>query len=374
MKLSFSTPVILAAVLLLSIACASSAAPTPTAQPKSAVTAAPAVTPTTKPAEAATPAATKPAAAATPTTAPKPAATTLEKVKIHIPSRSTSVLELYLAKDLGIFKEEGIDLEIVMLQSSLGVPALEKGDVDYTTLFGSTLRAAVKGEPVRVVMGTKTNNTWRLFAKQGVTTAQQIAGQPIAVSSREGTGSYALTKSIKSLGLDPSNNPLVVITSQTEMLAGLKSGSIGGASLVAPESYRAEAEGYKELVNSANIVEVPVLGLAATVKKIQENPDQVKRVMAAYLKGITYMRDHKEETIQYAMKEFSLDRQLAELSLKEEVSLRSQDGSISNKGLTTQVEIMQAEAGAETTSLDTVRKGLDLTLLPDVQKRLGLSR
>ena len=64
----------------------------------------------------------------------------------------------------GFFKSEGLDVDKIQMQPAIGVKGLISGDIDYLLAWGSALRAAVTGAPIKAVVG--------------------IAGRPLHVSDR----------------------------------------------------------------------------------------------------------------------------------------------------------------------------------------------
>jgi ABC-type nitrate/sulfonate/bicarbonate transport system substrate-binding protein len=54
----------------------------------------------------------------------------MEKVRVAVPSHSLSALPYGIAKAKGIFRAEGLDVELVQMASSLTVTALATKDVD----------------------------------------------------------------------------------------------------------------------------------------------------------------------------------------------------------------------------------------------------
>lgn len=351
--------VAVAAIVLLLAACVPAAAPTPTPVPASK--------------ETAKPAAAAPAASPT-TAAAKPTARPLEKVKIMIPSKTSGRTEFYIGVEKGIFREEGLDAEITVLAANLAVPAMLNGDVDYITVPDPSWQAVVKGgEPIRQVMEIKGNNSWRIFVAPGLTSGKQLDGKPIAVNSRASSNQVATEQALKSIGLDPSKNTFVVTPNYADIVGAMKSGAVSGASMSSPQSYLAAAEGLKEVLDTRDVVKVPSSGLTATVKRIQQNPDQVKRVMRAIFKSIAYIKAHQEETIQWLMKDFELTRPIAEKVLEEELAFRTLDGFVDDKQLESYANLLRLE-GFDGVTVEDVRKALDQTLVKEVQKDLGIAR
>lgn len=354
------TIIVLALLALALSACAPAAAPSPTPAPKATVTSAAKETP--KPAAAA------PAATITPMP--------LEKINIQVPAKVTIFMHLYFGKEKGIFKDFGLDPEIVVLKGDLAVPALLKGDVDYLNTFGRPLQAALMGEPVRLVMVNTSKATWHIVLGPGINTAEQLKGKPFAIAMKGGTDHYASVVGIRRLGLDPDKDvTFVVIPDYPNMLVALKSGAVSGAGLIPPESNRAVAQGFKEALFTGDILEIPSDGLATTLKRLQENPGQVKQVMKAILKTMAYVKDHKDEVVQYVMKDFSLDKEVADAVVTDQIKVWAYDGSVSDQGLSAFLDTMKAGGGPlKDTTLEQVKKGVDFTLLKDVQKELNMSR
>ena len=65
---------------------------------------------------------------------PHPAALALERVNVTLPSKSFQFILFPLAKERGYMKEEGIDLNIVVMASTPGLQAVLAGEMDFTGL------------------------------------------------------------------------------------------------------------------------------------------------------------------------------------------------------------------------------------------------
>lgn len=355
----------------------------------------PASTPTPTPPKAATTASKEPAATAavaTPTVAakaptaaakdtPKPAAAAptaagpKEKIKFMLPTEAASHMLAYAAKDWGYFDKEGLDVDIAALRAPLMVPGLEQGDVDYAFIVGSPLRAAVKGEPIRITMVTKSRPDWVLYLAPGLTSPEQMKGKAVGVSSG-GTASYATKMAIAKLGLDPEKDvTYVIFPSDDAQIAGLKAGSVAAASLTPPNTNMAAAAGMKKLIDTADILEVPTGGVSTTLKKVQEKPGQVKGVLRALLKTMQEARANPNKLVDLIQKKFSLQDEEAKQIVKDEMARMPQDGTLSQQGIATQVNAIRAE-GPEfaNVTLEQINQAIDFTLLREVHKELGIGR
>ncbi|MDP2727744.1 MAG: ABC transporter substrate-binding protein [Dehalococcoidia bacterium] len=361
----FAVLVLGAGLLAALVACSPAAAPAPTTEPKA----------TTSPAAASTPTTQAAAVAATPATKPSPRP--LEKIKIQVPTLGVSFLPAYVGKEKGIFREEGLDPEILEIKASLGIPALLKGEIDYTHLLEPSLKAALLGEPVRVVMVQKVKTAWHVILGGGLTSMQQVKGKAVGISTKASANEYACRKGLNHLGLDPDKDiTFVVIPSYSDMVTALRGGSLAAGCMSPPFNDVAVVAGLKDVLNTADIVNIVTGGISTTQKRLQENPDQVKRMIRAFLKSMSYVRDHKDEVTQFVTTEYSLEKGIAERVVTGITKEFAYDGAITDQGLEVTLDMWKAyEFGPITeTTLEQVKKGLDLTLLKDAQKELGLSR
>lgn len=359
-----------AAILLVMLVACAPAATSPT--PASQATAKPATT--TAPAAATAAATAAKPAASSPTAAAKAAPKTLEKVKYMSPTAGISFLPGFFGKEKGIFAEEGLDPEWIVIKAELGIPALLTGDVDYAGLLEPALQAFQRGEQVKFLMSMKSKASWRIIVGKGINSVQDLKGKALALDSLGSTNQYATEKGLASLGLDPKEVTFVVIRAP-ETMAAMQSGTIAATGITPPYSNILVQAGYKELLNTASVVPIATTGVATSVKKLQQNPDQVKRLLRGFLKSLAYIRDHKEEAIEFSMKQYDMTRDIAEATIAGAIEEYSYDGSVSDKALEATLEMMKRNEGPwKDANLEILKKGMDAGPVTQVQKELGLVR
>jgi ABC-type nitrate/sulfonate/bicarbonate transport system substrate-binding protein len=67
------------------------------------------------------------------------------KIIIGLARTSMSMLPVFLAQDKGLFREEGLEPQLVFVGGRLQVRALAAGEVDYSASAETVLRPAVQG-------------------------------------------------------------------------------------------------------------------------------------------------------------------------------------------------------------------------------------
>lgn len=321
----------------------------------------PAAAPTSVP-----PKATSPVAQAT--AAPKK----VEKVKVALPAKSAGLWWAELGKQKGFYKDEMIDLEPMIVKADISYPAAVAGEIDYTTAIGGAFLLAQRGAPLRVIMHTRGAGIWHLYGGPGIESVQDLKGKVVTASSRGTTSEYSVRVTLSKLGLDPKDVTFQFIPGGADNLAALKAGSIAAAPLFVPFSVMGADAGYKKLASLKDYVDFPGDGLTTNVERLKKNPGQVKGMLRASLKSLAYYKEHPDELVQFIMKEFAIDQRMAKITYDDVIDTLVVDGDVTSKqaqGFVDAVVFMGLKK--EEVSLD---KGLDLTLLKEVQKELKISR
>src|SRR5262245_10618484 len=74
-----------------------------------------------------------------------------DKIKIGYPDASATFLSLPLGQKTGSFQKEGIQAELIRIRSTVALTALVSGELDYHSVLGPAVAAAIRGVPVRIV-------------------------------------------------------------------------------------------------------------------------------------------------------------------------------------------------------------------------------
>lgn len=326
------------------------------------------------PAAPPSPSSGKPAAAVPSPAAAKPAAKS-EKVRVHVTSKSAIYYPFYFGKAKGFYKDEGLDLDIIIAKGGLVVPILTSGEAEYSSIHASSFNAGLKGAPVRYLMNYA-NGTWHVIGAPGVNMIADLKGKSVAVTYLGSMGHYVTKAALSKLGLDTDKEvTFVSVPSGMDQFMAVKSKTVGAAALLSPFDLQAQKEGMKELVNTVKVVDIPSAGLAATIQRVKENPNQVKSMMRAMLKALAYVKDNPKETMDYFSKEFEVDAETAKATYDEQVNTMVLDGGTSEAGLQALLDFGKVSGAlTEAQAKAPLELGMDLTLLKEVQKELKLTR
>src|SRR5262249_8281826 len=100
-----------------------------------------------------------------------------ERITIATPSRGLFEFPSVVAIRKGYYKDEGLDVDKVQMQPAIAVKALITGDVDYLMAWGSAIRAAVTGVPIKAVVGMASRPLHVLIARPEIKTPRDLKGK-----------------------------------------------------------------------------------------------------------------------------------------------------------------------------------------------------
>src|SRR5262245_24066606 len=103
----------------------------------------------------------------------------LATVRIGYVSRSILDMPYMIARDRGLFREEGLEPELIFIKAAQTVPAMLAGGIDFGTPTGTAIVAALSGVDVRVVFAMSDKPSFDLTALPITTAVQQRLGNII---------------------------------------------------------------------------------------------------------------------------------------------------------------------------------------------------
>src|SRR5207247_2103478 len=104
-------------------------------------------------------------------------AQTPKRLIFALSTKDPSTVPILIASHLGYFKDEGIDANIVLMRSDIGVKGLVTGDVDFASSISSVVKATAVGIPVRTILNFFNGSFFYLITKPVITNVEQLRGK-----------------------------------------------------------------------------------------------------------------------------------------------------------------------------------------------------
>lgn len=298
-------------------------------------------------------------------------ASAADKIRIAVANFNVSFLSAGVAAKKGYFKDEGLEAEIIAMRPPVSITALSSGDIDYTTVFGSVVRAAMRGLPVRVVASFIDGSTHALIARSEFKSVTNLRGKTVGVGSYGATDDVAARMMLKHYGVEPDRQiKIVALGPDRARYAALKEGIVDAAVIAPPVDSEGRKAGFNVLARAYEIFNFPFVGLGTSTKKISERPDEVKRTIKALVRANRFIRENRDESIQILTVWGRTDRNAAAAAYDASAKVFNADGSIPESGLRLVIEQARNEANlAREVSPNEVA---ELSLLKEAQKELGI--
>ncbi len=289
----------------------------------------------------------------------------LEQITVSYQGPGILTLPFAVAMRQGFFQEQNLDVKLILTKSDVDHIALATGGTDFTLRGTGTIRGAVKGLPIRMLFVGTMKPFWALVVRQEVNSVKELKGKVMGVSGLAGNHHGTTRLILRQHGLDPDKDVVFKVVSIGARLPALSAGAMDGGLLEYGEAFRAKKSGFKILLNAADYYYTMSWALGASLKKLREQPDQVKRFLRANVKGLRYMRENREVALETAMSWLKVDREMAEGIYQLSINNFTKDGTVDEATLKLLVEQQLAEFGIKIEKLSQV---VDFTLLHQVLK------
>lgn len=270
--------------------------------------------------------------------------------KIHVssPSNSLSWFPALVAREKGFYRAEGLDVDFVIMKSQLALRALVSGDVGYTTALGSTMRAAIRGLPLRVVMTIAEKPLFSLIVRPGIGAVEELQGKLIGITTFGASSDTLIRAVLRRYKLNPNQDvKILVLGGGTNRTAALKSGAIDAALIEAPYNFMLERDGFRKLLFVGDLIPSPLAGFGTTLERIRKQPEEIQRLVRATLRGIRYSKSNKRESVRMIAKWAEMDQPLAEESYDMAVSSWSNSGATNPEAIQIAMDEIKSELKLE---------------------------
>jgi len=171
------------------------------------------------------------------------------KVQMAVATFSQSVLPMVVAQEKGYFREEDLDVELILMTASVANMALIGGNVDFISSGPSVVGAIARGAPLKFVFLCFNRPMHWLYAKPEIKDVKGLKGKKIGVSAIGASTQFLVQEILKRHGLDSARDVTILgVGTTANRYAALQSGTIDATNLTPPFNFKAEESGLRELI------------------------------------------------------------------------------------------------------------------------------
>lgn len=266
----------------------------------------------------------------------------LERVNVTLPSKSFQFIIFPLARDRGYMKEEGIDLNVVVMSSTAGLQAVLAGEMDFTGSGSSALVAVTRGDaPLKTVLAVNDQVLQWLMVRPEYNTLQALKGKKVAVTGVAAVATFMLKNVATKYGLDGEKDMTFLALPPGQRLGALQSGVVEAGLLTSEERFAALDMGMKEIMFLGKEVKNSWGTVATNDRFIKEKPKVMHGFMRAALKALRLVRQDREAAVQTMMKFSELKRDLAVRTYDDMIATFTTNGIVDEETQRNDLEIVR---------------------------------
>ena len=296
-----------------------------------------------------------------------------DKIRIGFPDLAAPFVSLAVGQKRGFFVDEGFQPEFIRINPAIAFQALVGGEIDYYTVLFPGVAAAIRGVPVKIVGSYVPGATIALIARPEFKSVQELRGKTVGINAFGGALESAARLMVKHFGIDPDKEIKLLATGPMESrFAAMKQGLTAATLGSPPTDFLGKKFGFVVLARAHELFSFPVSGLLASVNKIKERPDEIKRVIKAGIKSNRYFIQNREGTIQIMTEWMKIDKEMGAATSVTVLKAFSDDLSLPENGLRLLIE--EAKRAAKVEREVAMNEVADLSILREAQRELGIAQ
>lgn len=223
----------------------------------------------------------------------------------YISDSTSSSVVYWVAKEAGIFKKHGLDLDTIFIDGSVrGIQSLVAGDLGYSGAVGTAvINANLAGADVAIIQSQVNTLPYFIVGNASIKSAEDLRGRTAAVHIPGTAADFAIRLALSKAAIAYKDIKAVTIGGAPARLSATMNGHTDFTIVSEGEKNQAEKSGLKVIIDMAKLrVPFQFNCSVATRKRIRENPDEVRRLVWSLAEAGWYYKTHKEESIKIAQK------------------------------------------------------------------------
>lgn len=217
-----------------------------------------------------------------------------KKVRMAYSAFSISFLNVFIARDAGLFKKQGLDVELIQMAGPLPVAALASGEIDYLTGYTTGIVATGQGAPLKGIMISLRKPPFFLVAEPSVQRPNDLAGKRIGVD-RIGSLQHLVARlMLKNKGTDPEKAIFTQTGSVSNTVTSLGQGAVSAAILSGPHNVIMTQKGFRQIGSADELpMHFPTSGLVVNDAKLKSDAGRIKSVIRVMLDATAFCRKER---------------------------------------------------------------------------------
>jgi NitT/TauT family transport system substrate-binding protein len=234
-------------------------------------------------------------------------------VNVAVPTLSMVVIAFTAAKEKGYYRDEGLDVNLVVMRDTLGISAVIGENADFATMSGAGLTAILGGVPLRFVFSSFYRPMFWIYAKPEVQDLKTLRGKRVGVTGLGSGPDNLLRETLKRNGLEAGRDVVILALGlPSTVAAALRNGAVDAAMISPPFNFSVKDAGFRELISFLKEDFVELQGSVLVHEKLfQSEPALVEKFVRGTSKGLRYARENRSGTLPILLRYMRIKDDLA---------------------------------------------------------------
>jgi NitT/TauT family transport system substrate-binding protein len=299
-----------------------------------------------------------------------------DAIKITIPNTGANFAPVMIAEDKGYFKEEGLDVQVIVSGGGTATAALISGDVQYSSSPASAMSAILKGAALKVTLVGQVRPNYQIWSfDPAVTKMEDLKGKSLAIISRGDSQEMAVRLFLRSRGFADNDVGFNPMGPGAGRLASMTTGAQRYGVLLRPDIAQLKQMGALDkgvmIADLTKLVEMQMSGIVTSEKEVTAHRDRAVKVTRAIRKGQTYMRSFADESVDIVHKRVpKMAREAIRDDLDGSVEDQNVAGSMSMQAARKEIALRGELLGLAPDKIIAAEKVYDFSVVADADRSL----
>jgi NitT/TauT family transport system substrate-binding protein len=263
------------------------------------------------------------------------------RIVVGVSTVNVAFLPIYVTQDKGFFKDEGLDVLVVMFNAgATNLQALIGGDVQIMAGgVPETVLARASGIDIKNFWAISNVMPFQIYGSPSFKSLKDSRGKKFAISRFGSLSEFLTRSSVRRFGVDPKEITMLQIGATPARFTTLVGGMVDATVLWFPVTERAKAAGFNMLFDLKELYpEWSNVGFIAREPWLAKEKEQATKFLRAYQRGVKYTRENRDDGIRALRKYVQLDATEAAAGYDEYRDSFPMDGRILERGITVTIE------------------------------------
>jgi NitT/TauT family transport system substrate-binding protein len=299
-----------------------------------------------------------------------------ELFRVALSTKDFGYLPLFVGMRSGLFAQEGLEIQWIVVNSNVVVTALMAGEIDVAGIAGSSMRAAARGAPLKANFFPYYKSLFVLLGAPEIKRVQDLRGKVIGTTGPGATTEVAASMVLQANGMDPKKDvTFMTIGGAETSITAMRNGIIQARAFNPDAALIMKKQGFTELAVLADLGPWPWAGYSTSDALLANRRDKLKRWTRAMVRSLQLMQTRPDDTYKIAQAEFKHPRDITEGAAN--ICIKAIDpknpGGASDESLRNNIDLTITQP-LKLAAQPQLAKLVDFSLLHEVQRELAIRK